>query len=87
MQRWEIELGFREIKQGLQQQAPVLRTKQPQLICPELWGTLIAYNLIRKEMCQMADELNVSPQRLSFHWLTLAITMVLTGWALDEKQI
>jgi hypothetical protein len=30
-QRWEIELGFREIKQSLQEGAPVLRSKRPEL--------------------------------------------------------
>ena len=86
VQRWEIELGFREIKQGMLHNAPVLRSKQPELIGQELWGTLLAYDLIRQEMRQMADELNVSPQRLSFQWLTLAITMALTGWPLEEPQ-
>ncbi|WP_365958319.1 transposase [Variovorax sp.] len=28
-QRWEIELGFREIKQSLQDAKPVLRSKHP----------------------------------------------------------
>jgi IS4 transposase len=31
-QRWEIELGFREIKQSLQQGQGVLRSKQPELV-------------------------------------------------------
>lgn len=86
VQRWEIELGFREIKQGMLHNAPVLRSKQPELVGQELWGTLLAYDLIRQEMRQMADELNVSPQRLSFQWLTVAITMALTGWPLDEPE-
>ncbi len=30
--------------------------------------------------------LPVSPQRLSFQWLTLAITMALTGWPLEEPK-
>lgn len=86
LQRWEIELGFREIKQGLLQRAAVVRSKQPDLVRQELWGLLIAYNLIRQEMGQMADGLNVPPQRLSFQWLTLAITMALTGWPLEETD-
>jgi hypothetical protein len=86
VQRWEIELGFREIKQGLLQKAPVLRSKQPELVGQELWGTLIAYNLIRQEMRQMDGALNVSPQRLSFQWLTLAITMALTGWPIEDTD-
>ena len=63
-----------------------MRSKQPELVGQELWGTLLAYNLIRQEMRQMADELTVPPQRLSFQWLTMAITMALTGWSLDEPE-
>lgn len=37
-QRWEIELGFREIKQSLQQGCGVLRSKQPELVMQEVWG-------------------------------------------------
>lgn len=44
---------------------------------------LIAYNLIRHEMAQMADELKVPPQRLSFQWLALAITATLYHWPLQ----
>ncbi|RYH31165.1 MAG: hypothetical protein EON54_21430 [Alcaligenaceae bacterium] len=36
--RWEIELGFREIKQSLQAGAFVLRSKQHALVRQELWG-------------------------------------------------
>lgn len=44
---------------------------------------LIAYNLIRHEMAQMADELKLPPQRLSFQWLALAITAALYHWPLQ----
>ncbi|MGX9217352.1 transposase [Massilia varians] len=83
VQRWEIELGFREIKQSMLKSAPVLRSKLPELVRQEVWGMLIAYNLIRHEMAQMADELKVPPQRLSFQWLALAITATLYHWPLQ----
>ena len=83
MQRWEIELGFREIKQGMQKNAATLRSKLPTLVRQEVWGTLIAYNLLRHEIAQMADELHVPPQRLSFQWLALAITTALYHWPLQ----
>lgn len=82
-QRWEIELGFREIKQSLLRKTPVLRSKQPELIEQELWGLFIAYNLIRQEMAQMATQLKVTPQRLSFQWLALAIASALHRWSLQ----
>jgi hypothetical protein len=83
MQRWEIELGFREIKQGMLRNAPTLRSKLPQLVRQEVWGMFIAYNLLRYEMAQMAGELQVSPLRLSFQWLALAITTALYHWPLQ----
>lgn len=83
MQRWEIELGFREIKQGMQKNVTTLRSKLPALVRQEVWGTLIAYNLLRHEIAQMAEELHVPPQRLSFQWLALAITTALYHWPLQ----
>lgn len=83
VQRWEIELGFREIKQGMLKKATTLRSKLPALVRQEVWGMLIAYNLLRHEMAQMADELHVSPQHLSFQWLALAITTALYHWPLQ----
>jgi Transposase DDE domain len=72
-QRWEIELGFREIKQSMLDNEIVLRSKRPELVRQEVWGLLIAYNLLRREMHQAADALSVAPTRLSFQGLTRAI--------------
>lgn len=83
VQRWEIELGFREIKQSMLKKATTLRSKLPELVRQEVWGMLIAYNLLRHEMAQMADELHVTPQHLSFQWLALAITTALYHWPLQ----
>lgn len=66
-QRWEIELGFREMKQGMHQSKHALRSKKPEMVRQELWGLLLAYNLIRMAMIDATkgyDEL--SPTRLSF---------------------
>lgn len=76
-QRWEIELGFREIKQGLLHGESVLRSKQPALVRQEIWGGLIAYNLLRQEMRAMAKTLAVPAQRISFQWAALAIVDLL----------
>lgn len=86
MQRWEIELGFREIRQGLLRDVPVLRSKQPERVGQEWWSTLLAYDLVRQAMRQMPDEMHVGPQCLSFQWLTLAITIALTGGSLDDAE-
>ncbi len=76
IQRWEIELGFREIKSSLQE-GMMLRSKLPELVYQEIWGVLIAYNLIRRQMKIMANTLEVSPLRMSFHVCSLAIINLL----------
>lgn len=76
-QRWEIELGFREIKQSLQAGEHVLRSRQPELVRQELWGVLIAYTLLRRLMRLMAEHEKVPPQRIGFHVSAIAIIDVL----------
>lgn len=76
VQRWEIELGFREIKSSLQE-GMMLRSKLPNLIYQEVWGILIAYNLLRRQMKMMANTLKISPLRMSFHVCSLAIINLL----------
>ena len=85
-QRWEIELGLREIKQSLQEGEPVLRSKQPALVCQELWGVLIAYTLLRRWMREMAAHVQVEPQRISFHTASYAIVNLLTVPSLDSAE-
>ncbi|BDY05632.1 IS4 family transposase [Ferrimonas sp. YFM] len=65
-QRWEIELGFRDIKSSMQGNAITLRSKKVGLIYQELWGLLLGYNLIRREASQAAVENGHSPQEISF---------------------
>lgn len=76
-QRWEIELGFREIKQSLQQGHSVLRSRQPELVMQEVWGVLIAHTLLRRCMRLMAQHAKVEPVRISFHTARHAIVGVL----------
>lgn len=83
-QRWEIELGFREIKQSLQEGELVLRSKQPALVRQELWGVLIAYTLLRRWMREMAAHAKVEPQRISFHTASYAIVNLLAVPSLDS---
>ncbi len=48
--RWEIEVGYREMKHSLQQYRLALRSKKAAGIRQELWGVLLAYNLLRSLM-------------------------------------
>lgn len=65
-ERWEIELGFGEIKTDMLERLETIRSKSPVAVAQEMWGLLIAYNLIRLEMQRVAGELDVSPLRISF---------------------
>ncbi|EJL6296938.1 IS4 family transposase, partial [Vibrio cholerae] len=63
----EIELGYREMKQYMLQNSLTLRSKTPALVKQELWGMLLAYNLLRFMMCQMAYSLDtVMPYQIGF---------------------
>ena len=60
-------MGYREMKQHLLESRFTLRSNLPELIHQELWGLLLAYNLIRYKMILMAKSLKgVFPNQLSF---------------------
>jgi len=66
-QRWEIELGYREMKQHLLDSEFTLRSKKSDMVKQELWGVLLCYNLIRYQMVRMAKTLpGIYPNELSF---------------------
>ena len=82
-ERWEIELGFGEIKTDMLERLETIRSKSPDAVTQEMWGVLIAYNLVRLEMKRIAEELGVAPTRISFvaalrffvqHWLSASMT-------------
>jgi len=77
-ERWEIELAYDEIKTEMLDRQETLRSKKPQSVCQELWGILIAYNLVRLEMERIADELHLPPTRISF---VTALTRVVDTWS------
>jgi len=49
-ERWEIELGYDEIKTELLEREETIRSKSPDGVAQEMCGILIAYNLVRLEM-------------------------------------
>jgi hypothetical protein len=65
-ERWEIELGFGELKTDMLERLETIRSKSPTAVAQEMWGLLIAYNLVRLEMQRLARELGVEPMRVSF---------------------
>ena len=65
-ERWELELGYDEIKTELLDREETIRSRKPDGVKQELWGILLAYNLIRLEMTHIAVEADVDPTRISF---------------------
>jgi hypothetical protein len=64
LQRWNIELDLRSIKDVLQMD--VLRCKAPEMVQKEIWMHLLAYNLIRGVMARAAEAHDRQPRLLSF---------------------
>ena len=80
-ERWEIELGYGEIKTDmLDATKQPLRSKSSDRVRQEIWGILIAYNLIRLEMERIADEADVKPTRISFVMVYQHICLELIGY-------
>jgi hypothetical protein len=65
-ERWELELGYDEIKTEMLDREETIRSKSPDAVVQEIWGILIAYNLVRREMELTAEEANVEPTCISF---------------------
>jgi Insertion element 4 transposase N-terminal/Transposase DDE domain len=65
-ERWELELGYDEIKSEMLENRECIRSKSPDRVEQELLGVFLAYNLIRREMAQIADAAGVTPTRISF---------------------
>ena len=65
-ERWEIELGFDEIKVHLLGKTPALRSKTPLGCLQETYGLLISYLAIRSLMLEAATKYDLDPDRLSF---------------------
>jgi len=65
-ERWEVELAYDEIKCEMLEREETIRSKSPERVEQEVWGILLAYNLIRLEMERVADEAGVEPTRVSF---------------------
>lgn len=66
LDRWEIELGCREIKTRQVGTRVAFRTKTPDRVRQEAFGLLTAYNCVRGLMAAAAAEKGIDPRRLSF---------------------
>lgn len=82
-ERWEIELGYDEVKTHLLEREEALRSKKAEGIRQEIWGILLAYNVVREEMLEVADAAGVSPLRVSFRHSVQLIRLfcMVEAWA------
>ena len=87
-ERWEIELGYDEIKTHMLERKECLRSKTPAGVEQELWGLLLTYNLVRREMLLAAEAHGLSPRRISFRSSLLWIrTFWLMAWRTNPGSI
>jgi hypothetical protein len=81
-ERWELELGFDEIKTHTLEREETLRSRAPERVRQEVWGLAIAYNLVRLHMQHVAQRAAVAPTRISFRHALLHLRgfWQLTAW-------
>lgn len=81
-ERWEIELGYDEIKTHMLEREEALRSRKPEGVRQEVAGIAIAYNLVRQEMARVAQNLGIPPTRISFRNALLSIrNFCLWAWS------
>lgn len=64
--RWELELGLDALKTELLDRRETLRSTRPRLVRQEIWGLVLAYHMVRCEVCAAADHVGVAASRISF---------------------
>ena len=72
-ERWELEVGYDELKTHMFERAECLRSLSPQNVIQELWGLLLVYNLVRREMLLVAEQHGLPPTRVSFRTAVLTV--------------
>lgn len=87
-ERWELEIGFDELKTHMLERKESLRSKKPEGVYQEVWGQLLVYNLVRREMLLAAAAHNLAPKRISFRSSLLWIrNFWLTAWTTAPGNI
>jgi len=76
--RWQIETSYRELKSEMLGDELTLRSGTPQTVRQEIWGAMLAYNLVRQEMAEVAREAGVKATDLSF---TVALHYLRYEWS------
>lgn len=83
-ERWEIELGYNEVKRVMLAREETTRSKSPRGVAQELWALALAYNLVRFEAERVAAEAGVPPVRISFVAALTFIENALRMWGVES---
>ena len=88
-ERWEIELGYDEVKTHMLERQEALRSLKPEGVRQEIWGVLLTYNLVRQKMLDVAREAGVDPIRVSFrHSLQLIrVFCLVEAWSMAPGNL
>lgn len=87
--RWRIETSYRELKQSMMGTALTLRSMTVDGTQQEIWGALIAYNLVRVEIAKAALEAKCQPTSISFTLalFTIQHELLMTGPATPQGKL
>lgn len=87
-ERWELEMGFDEIKTHTLEREEALRSRAPERIRQELWGLAIGYNLVRLEIERAAERIGLPPPRISYRASLLMIrNFWLAAWQVTTGNL
>jgi len=87
-ERWELELGFDEIKTHTLEREEALRSRAPERVRQEVWGLAIAYNLVRLHMEHVALHAGIAPLRVSFRGALLELRdLWMTAWSISPGTL
>ena len=89
LRRWRIETSYRELKQSMMGSELTLRSMTVSGTEQEIWGAMIAYNLIRVEIAKAALEAKCEPTSISFTTalMTIQNELMMTGPATAQGRI
>jgi hypothetical protein len=79
-ERWELELGYDEIKTEMLERRETLRSQAAWSVWQEMWGVLLAFNLVQLERARLATLVGVPPIRISFVTVLRELRVAFTMW-------
>lgn len=87
-ERWELEIGFDEVKTHTLDREETLRSRAPERIRQELWGLALGYNLVRLEIERAAQRIGLPPSRIGYRASLLMIrNFWLAAWQVTTGNL